>query len=104
MAPEILSNSYYGIAVDIWAVGVLFYFMLFAEYPFKGKHFFDLGHDMKAEIQRKCLPAFSLQATVSKRDKLKEIGSHVEDFFKKIFVIDPKKRIRCSEIIKHPVF
>jgi serine/threonine protein kinase len=41
MAPEILSNSYYGISVDIWALGVLFYFMLFAEYPFK-------GHDMKA--------------------------------------------------------
>lgn len=30
MAPEIISNSYYGISVDIWAMGVLFYFMLFA--------------------------------------------------------------------------
>ena len=36
MAPEIISNSYYGISVDLWALGVLFYFMLFAEYPFKG--------------------------------------------------------------------
>lgn len=36
MAPEILSNSYYGISVDLWALGVLFFFMLFAEYPFKG--------------------------------------------------------------------
>jgi serine/threonine protein kinase len=36
MAPEIINNSYYGISVDIWALGVLFYFMLFAEYPFKG--------------------------------------------------------------------
>lgn len=40
MAPEIMNNSYYGIAVDIWAIGVLFFFMLFAEYPFR-------GHDMK---------------------------------------------------------
>ena len=47
MAPEILSNSYYGIAVDIWAVGILFYFMLFAEYPFKGKFKNNVGHDMK---------------------------------------------------------
>lgn len=39
MAPEIINNSYYGISVDIWALGVLFYFMLFAEYPFKGKPF-----------------------------------------------------------------
>jgi serine/threonine protein kinase len=36
MAPEIINNSYYGISVDIWALGILFYFMLFAEYPFKG--------------------------------------------------------------------
>jgi serine/threonine protein kinase len=40
MAPEIINNSYYGISVDIWALGVLFYFMLFAEYPFKGKNIF----------------------------------------------------------------
>ena len=38
MAPEIISNSYYGISVDLWALGVLFYFMLFAEYPFKGSY------------------------------------------------------------------
>lgn len=38
MAPEIISNSYYGISVDIWALGVLFYFMLFAEYPFRGTY------------------------------------------------------------------
>ena len=30
MAPEIISNSYYGISVDIWAMGFFFYFMLFA--------------------------------------------------------------------------
>lgn len=66
MAPEIISNSYYGISVDIWALGVLFYFMLFAEYPFK-------GHDMKAQIQRRCgNPSFSLAGTLSKKDKLKD--------------------------------
>jgi serine/threonine protein kinase len=49
MAPEIINNSYYGISVDIWALGVLFYFMLFAEYPFKGIFsIIFLGHDMKA--------------------------------------------------------
>jgi serine/threonine protein kinase len=40
MAPEIINNTYYGISVDIWALGVLFYFMLFAEYPFKGIVFY----------------------------------------------------------------
>lgn len=32
------------------------------------------------------------------------MNSNVEDFFKKIFVVDPKKRIKASEIIKHPLF
>ena len=28
----------------------------------------------------------------------------MEDFFKRIFVIDPKKRMKASEIIRHPLF
>lgn len=96
MAPEIISNSYYGISVDIWALGVLFYFMLFAEYPFK-------GHDMKAEIQRRCTPVFNLTAALTKKDRLKELPADVEDFFRKIFVVDSKKRLTFSAILKHPL-
>lgn len=29
MAPEIISNELYGISVDMWALAVLFYFMIF---------------------------------------------------------------------------
>jgi len=71
--------------------------MLFAEYPFK-------GHDMKAEITRRCQPYFSVQATVTKKEKLKEITPEVEDFFKKIFVVDAKKRIQFSDLKDHPLF
>lgn len=35
-APEIHENAEYGISVDIWALGIVFYFMIFAEYPFQG--------------------------------------------------------------------
>lgn len=70
MAPEIINNAYYGISVDLWAVGVLLYFMLFAEYPFRGKKLSNSGHDMRADIQRKCTPAFNVTANLTKRDKL----------------------------------
>jgi serine/threonine protein kinase len=30
MAPEILQNKPYGISVDLWSLGVVMYFMLFA--------------------------------------------------------------------------
>lgn len=78
-------------------MGVLFYFMLFAEYPFK-------GHDMKAEITRRCTPYFNLSNTVQKKEKIKEITPDLEDFFKCIFVLDSKKRITFTGILKHPIF
>lgn len=60
---------------------------------------------MKAEIQRRCSnPSFSLVATLSKKDKLKEQQAELEDFFKRIFVVDSKKRMTFSNIIKHPLF
>lgn len=31
------------------------------------------GHDMKAEINRRCTPSFSLNSTVSKKEKLKDL-------------------------------
>lgn len=47
MAPEILDNKSYTRSVDLWALGVLFYFMLFAEYPFGGMN-------IKDDITKKC--------------------------------------------------
>jgi len=43
MAPEILKNLPYTRSVDIWALDILFLFMLFADYPFK-------GHDLLFDI------------------------------------------------------
>ena len=36
-APQMFRGAGYDEKVDIWALGVLFYFMIFAEYPFKSK-------------------------------------------------------------------
>lgn len=36
MAPEILHLVPYGQEVDVWSLGVLFFYMLFGEFPFKG--------------------------------------------------------------------
>ena len=60
---------------------------------------------MKAEINRRCNnPSFSLTATLIKKDRLKEHQAELEDFFKRIFVVDSKKRMTFSSIVKHPLF
>jgi serine/threonine protein kinase len=54
MAPEILRNMPYDRSVDIWALGILLFFMLYAEYPFK-------GHDINADIERRCRYGFNVK-------------------------------------------
>lgn len=60
---------------------------------------------MKAEIQRRCNnPCFSVSSALSKKEKLKDMPNELEDFFKRIFVYDSKKRMTFSNIVKHPLF
>lgn len=96
MAPEILKNLPYNRSVDIWALGILLFFMLFAEYPFK-------GHDLYADIERKCRYGFNLREVVVKSAKLLEATPELEDFFRQLFVIDSRKRISFSALVSHPL-
>ena len=48
MAPEILKNHKYDYKVDFWALGILFYQMLFGYPPFTGKDLYDLGKNIRA--------------------------------------------------------
>lgn len=57
MSPEILSadeNNTYGYEVDMWAFGVLFYFMLNMEYPFSN---YILKQELNLCFHKKKLPS-----------------------------------------------
>jgi serine/threonine protein kinase len=51
MAPELFQKKKYDRSVDIWALGVLIYRMLFGNEPFKSMN-------MEAEIISKCENGF----------------------------------------------
>jgi len=37
MAPEVMRLEPYDFKVDIWSLGVVFYQLLFGDYPFRGR-------------------------------------------------------------------
>ena len=62
---------------------------------------------MKAEFERKCSAGFELQNVISKKEKIKDNAEMkqnlalVSDFFRRIFVIDAKKRMTFADISQH---
>jgi MAP/microtubule affinity-regulating kinase len=87
MAPELTQKREYdGMAVDMWALGVLLYVMLTGIFPFRGNSESDLYH----RIQR---GNFTIPDFVSK-DAKRVIYCLLEQ--------NPKRRITSSELIKDP--
>ena len=86
IAPEILrGKGYEGYGVDVWSAGVVLYAMLSGTVPFKGNNLREL-HELILSGQYKSINDISKEA------------SHL---LKKIFEIEPKKRISINEILNH---
>ena len=88
MAPEIFEKKQYDRNVDIWALGVLFYSMLFGTVPFKSLN-------MLNEINLKCQNGFNLANRKLRPNSSisKELMADLSKIFASIFVIDPTKRM-----------
>ena len=84
-----------------WSAAILYVVRII---PFQRYLISYSGHDMRADIQKKCSPYFNIHANISKKDKLRDVTPELEDFFKQIFIIDSKRRITFSNIVKHPLF
>ena len=68
MAHEIFKKEVYDNKVDVWAVGVLFYRMLFGDFPFK-------SINMEYEINPKCAKGFNIKKMKIKQHKIISINT-----------------------------
>lgn len=111
MAPEIYrqgvedieDDDAYGYEVDMWAFGVLFFYMLNLSYPF-GTASIDTEINPYWTLAEKCkeltkqAEQFSYRKAVAntRKKNLANCTDEVEDLFRKIFRIDQQKRITFS--------
>ncbi|KAL0233635.1 hypothetical protein PCE1_002148 [Barthelona sp. PCE] len=88
IAPEIVERLEYGRKVDIWACGILLWEMLFGDAPF-----IDVDEISTMRRIREIDYEFPLKIPVSDECK---------DFISRIFHINPLKRPKAEELLRHP--
>ncbi|XP_071442036.1 RAC-beta serine/threonine-protein kinase B [Hetaerina americana] len=93
IAPEVLEDNDYGMAVDWWGVGIVMYEMLFGRLPFYNKNHEKL---------------FALIVTENVKFP-KTVSAEARDMLAGLLVKDPKNRLGggiedAQEIMRHPFF
>lgn len=90
MAPEIFKKTGHGKPVDIWAMGVITYFLLCGYTPF------DRDTDFE-EMQAILNADYSFQPA----DYWRGVSSHAKDFIRRCLTVDPNRRMTAHEALSH---
>jgi len=90
-APELLKKQAYNTNVDVWSLGILIYFLLSSNFPFK------TYKDKPQLIKRICNDNYSY-LNISNR------SINVCDLIKECLNKNAKNRISIDEVLKHPWF
>ncbi|KAG0669598.1 hypothetical protein C6P45_003588 [Maudiozyma exigua] len=91
-APEIVSGiPYHGFASDIWSCGIILFALLTGRLPFD---------EDDGNIRNLLLKVQAGQFELPDDD---ECSKEAQDLISKILVVDPTKRIKARDILKHPL-
>ncbi|RWQ97578.1 phosphorylase b kinase gamma catalytic chain [Paecilomyces variotii] len=91
MAPEIFKKTGHGKPVDIWAIGVITYFLLCGYTPF--------DRDSNLEEMQAILVA---DYSFTPLEYWRGVSLTARDFIKRCLTIDPKARMTAHEALQHP--
>ncbi|KAM3137614.1 hypothetical protein pb186bvf_010228 [Paramecium bursaria] len=87
MAPEIMEMKQYGLQADMYSLGVLFYQLIYGEFPFTG----DLGQDQINLIKKQNLNF----------NKNIQVSQETQELIRRMLQYDPQKRIQWKELYNH---
>lgn len=91
-APEIVSGiPYQGFASDVWSCGVILFALLTGRLPFDEE-----DGNIRALLLKVQKGEFELPSD-------DEISREAQDLISKILTVDPERRIKARDILKHPL-
>lgn len=93
MAPEIFKKSGHGKPVDMWAIGVIAYFLLCGYTPF--------DRDSSEQEMQAILNA---DYAFEPEEYWRGVSSTAKDFIRRLLVVDPKARLVAHQALEHPWF
>lgn len=91
MAPEIFNKTGHGKPVDIWAIGVITYFLLCGYTPFdRGSDFEEMQAILKADY------------SFSPAEYWRGVSADAQDFIRRCLTVDASARITAHDALQHP--
>jgi len=91
MAPEIFKKTGHGKPVDLWALGVITYFLLCGYTPFdRDSDFEEMQAILKADY------------SFTPVEYWRGVSDAAKDFIRRCLTIDPAKRMTAHEALQHP--
>mmetsp|Transcript_50128 Transcript_50128/g.119318 ORF Transcript_50128/g.119318 Transcript_50128/m.119318 type:complete len:458 (+) Transcript_50128:76-1449(+) len=102
MSPEMLTRGEYGKKTDIWSLGVVFYVLLYGDFPYSGVE--KNSRAMRMAIRSGHIPpAFQVEEDL--RDHITYLPSPpTETTVRNMLVRDPNHRLSASGVLRSPMW
>ena len=92
VAPEVLSSKGYGLEVDMWSAGVIFYQLICRSTPFNHR-----DHQFVLDMIREQQPDLS-------HDNFEKFSKEAQDLVMKMLIKNPSQRITPAQALQHRFF